>query len=527
MRRITSLLAVKYRSSRLRNDFMASRVFPVIVLGIIASSGVYFLTQGRAAAVCNVSDKLVNSCRPWLGAAANKYPQAVAGTREQAEYHEQRIGRKLDIVHTYHSVGSNTLSADEKYFATRTGTYLFANWKPAARWAAAGGGNAATNATIDQMADSVRSLGPSKIFMTIHHEAENDVSGGASGCAPTTYKGAAGTTAEYRAMWQNVERRFAAKGVTNVVWVLDLMNYAPYNCMIDDMYPGNGFVDWIMFNAYGGPNATNYSGHVKNMYDLLTTTNDAAHNYLSKPWGIVEWNTRNSSEAEGVAYYNKIKSSLDTNEFPRLKAYMIFDSIGPDGNENRVAYTAGGIFSQRKQDAYTAFARDPRFTDAFYNTTAPQPPSPGPVPDTIKPAATVSVSPAAADLGASVTAAATASDNVGVTKVEFYADGVLKGTDTTAPYSATWSTVSAGTKPITAVAFDAAGNSATSVPASLTVTATPAPIPGDANNDRKVNGVDYSIVLVHFGQPFPAADFNKDGTVTVADLAILLAHWTW
>ncbi len=45
-------------------------------------------------------------------------------------YHEQRIGRQADIVHTYHSVGSNTLSADDKFFAGRADTYLFTNWKP-------------------------------------------------------------------------------------------------------------------------------------------------------------------------------------------------------------------------------------------------------------------------------------------------------------------------------------------------------------------------------------------------------------
>jgi hypothetical protein len=63
-----------------------------------------------------------------------------------------------------------------------------------------------------------------------------------------------------------------------------------------------------------------------------------------------------------------------------------------------------------------------------------------------------------------ITLSATASDNVGVTKVEFYVDGVLKSTDTTAPYAATLdsTTLTNGSHALTAKAFDAAGNTTTS-----------------------------------------------------------------
>jgi len=54
---------------------------------------------------------------------------------------------------------------------------------------------------------------------------------------------------------------------------------------------------------------------------------------------------------------------------------------------------------------------------------------------------------------------AEASDNVGVTRVEFYLDGVLKSTDTTTPY--TWSWVAdSDLHALDAIAYDAAGNNA-------------------------------------------------------------------
>jgi hypothetical protein len=54
-----------------------------------------------------------------------------------------------------------------------------------------------------------------------------------------------------------------------------------------------------------------------------------------------------------------------------------------------------------------------------------------------------------------VTITATAADSDGyTTKVEFYVDNVLIGTDTISPYSYTWNTVTAGNHTLTARAFD-------------------------------------------------------------------------
>jgi hypothetical protein len=58
-------------------------------------------------------------------------------------------------------------------------------------------------------------------------------------------------------------------------------------------------------------------------------------------------------------------------------------------------------------------------------------------------------------------------------------------------------------------------------------TAVPPAGNGDANGDTRVNAIDLSILISHDGQNFAAADFNKDGTVGAADMAILLSKWTW
>ncbi len=70
-----------------------------------------------------------------------------------------------------------------------------------------------------------------------------------------------------------------------------------------------------------------------------------------------------------------------------------------------------------------------------------------------------------------LTFSATASDNVGVTKVEFYVDNVLKGTRTATPYSFAFdsTTIADGAHSLVAKAYDAAGNVGTSTTVSFTV----------------------------------------------------------
>jgi hypothetical protein len=94
--------------------------------------------------------------------------------------------------------------------------------------------------------------------------------------------------------------------------------------------------------------------------------------------------------------------------------------------------------------------------------------------DTTPPSTSITSPAGGASLSGSVTISANASDNVGVSRVEFYAGSTLLGSDTTAPYSFSWNTasVSNGGYALTAKAFDASGNSATSAAVSVTVSNT-------------------------------------------------------
>ncbi|MCE9672139.1 Ig-like domain-containing protein [Myxococcus stipitatus] len=93
------------------------------------------------------------------------------------------------------------------------------------------------------------------------------------------------------------------------------------------------------------------------------------------------------------------------------------------------------------------------------------------VPDTTPPVTALTSPAAGGTLYATVVVTANASDDKGVTRVEFYADDTLVGTDTDAPYLVLWNTggVPVGSHTLTARAFDAAGNAGTSEAVTVTV----------------------------------------------------------
>jgi thermitase len=94
-----------------------------------------------------------------------------------------------------------------------------------------------------------------------------------------------------------------------------------------------------------------------------------------------------------------------------------------------------------------------------------------PAPDATPPVVAITAPAAAATVTGTVGVRVTATDNVGVTKVEFKVAGVVVDTTSILPYIFSWDTTSSanGAVALTAKAYDAAGNSATSASVSVTV----------------------------------------------------------
>ena len=361
--------------------FTIAAVVSVVAAGL-GAFGAYLLTGPQRAAApppsqaaslpprpvnCTPNAILVNPCRPWFGAAANGNPGAPDSKVAQFDYLEQLTGQHLDIFRDYHSppgsnrLGDLPLNGNEKKLASRPGTYIDVNWKPAATFAQADGGNAVVNRHIDHVAASIKSIAPHKVFMTIWWEPQNDVtSDPGSGCYLNP-GATGGTPAQYIAMWRNVESRFRAAGVTNVIWAMDYQ--APptgmYDCLVPRLWPGNNLVDWVIYDTYSRNGHATWDNTVGRFYHVLASDSSPSVNFDSKPWGLGEFGTcSNPNTAAANDFYLQAKSALEANTYPKLKMYLAYaDTGGPKAGPGCLSnYNNYGQPDTAKQANFNQFA---------------------------------------------------------------------------------------------------------------------------------------------------------------------------
>jgi endonuclease I len=163
------------------------------------------------------------------------------------------------------------------------------------------------------------------------------------------------------------------------------------------------------------------------------------------------------------------------------------------------------------------------FLELHYDSAAPA--------DTTAPAASITSPASGATVSGTVAVTATATDAVGVTKVEFLLDGALQATDTTSPYSWSWATTAAanGSHSLVAKAYDAAGNVGTSASVTVAVSNdTTAPV---ASITFPANGATVSGTVAVAASATDAfgvtkVEFFLDGALQATDTASPYS-WSW
>jgi M6 family metalloprotease-like protein len=139
--------------------------------------------------------------------------------------------------------------------------------------------------------------------------------------------------------------------------------------------------------------------------------------------------------------------------------------------------------------------------------------------DTIVPTTAITAPAAGATVSATTTVTASASDNVGVTKVEFYVDGVLASTDTASPYSFSWNTTTSlnGSHTLSSKAYDAAGNIGTSANVTVTVNNSTGDVTGPVISgvtSRKLSGSSFEVRWTTNEASDSAVSFDSQATWT-------------
>ncbi len=145
----------------------------------------------------------------------------------------------------------------------------------------------------------------------------------------------------------------------------------------------------------------------------------------------------------------------------------------PAGYDNPSGESASAIYLTPAQLAAHDQALQANASPAS-GVSDPPPPS-----DTTPPVTSITTPSSGSTIAGTTTLSATATDNVAVSRVEFYQGTSLLGSDASSPYSYAWNTtaVANGTYSLTARAYDAANNVATSSAVTVTVNNATAPPP--------------------------------------------------
>ncbi len=130
-------------------------------------------------------------------------------------------------------------------------------------------------------------------------------------------------------------------------------------------------------------------------------------------------------------------------------------------------------------------------------------------PDSQPPTTSITAPANGASVAGTVNVTASATDNIGVAKVEFYLDGVLQSTDTTSPYAWSWNSTTATntSHSLASKAYDAASNSAMSTAVAVTVNNPPAPTGTDISGWKLVQSGSAKTYTIPAGTVIPAGGY--------------------
>lgn len=181
-------------------------------------------------------------------------------------------------------------------------------------------------------------------------------------------------------------------------------------------------------------------------------------------------------------------------------------------------FSSGGMLRSRTNDPSRTTVQFAKVTPASYDIDVIVKGSNGHYPvvasDTTPPVVSVTAPANGATVSGTVPVTVTATDNIGVTRVEFVRDGTLFATDTTSPYSTSLNTttVANGSHTLGARAFDAAGNIGTAT--NITVTVNNVAPPPPQCSDLIDNDADGKIDLADPGCSSASDDDETDPIVT-------------
>ncbi len=186
-----------------------------------------------------------------------------------------------------------------------------------------------SDAIIDKLANQIKDS-QIPILLTFHHEPDEEA------CLNSEPDcGLGQVSQDYVNMWRHIHGRFEAIGVNNVSWNFIVMGWqwgphgnAERRQIIEDMFPGNQYVDWISSDLYNvAGNCSLTASQVSNRWSQLQTQGQGWYEWASqfnKPLGIMELGTFHDANQPGRKA-QWFRNAIDPIQDWDIKAVAYFD----------------------------------------------------------------------------------------------------------------------------------------------------------------------------------------------------------
>jgi len=132
--------------------------------------------------------------------------------------------------------------------------------------------------------------------------------------------------------WRRIRQLFQNAGATNVAFLWNPGHYDADGNNDDPhgFYPGNDTVDWIGVDTYQRTTAATFAQNLNPFYSDFSQPQYAGKPLFVGENGSQNW-IQNNQELQ-KSYLEGLLTDLKTNQFPQLKGYCYFDSVGNKGS---------------------------------------------------------------------------------------------------------------------------------------------------------------------------------------------------
>ena len=231
-------------------------------------------------------------------------------------------------------------------------SYATRSWKDVA--------NGKDDAIIDKLADQIKASGI-PILLNFDHEPDEEA---CLNSQPNCGKGQ--TSQDFVNMWRHIHDRFEAKGVNNVSWNWIVMGWqwgrhgnAERRQIIEDMFPGTEYVDWMSADPYNDAGSCSFTPQeIHDRWSSFEVRAEGWYNWASqfgKPLALAEWGTFDDVLQDGrkAQWFRDARNTIKS--WDKIKAVAYFDRFH-EGCDWRI--TTGG---DQELAGYREFVNDPYF----------------------------------------------------------------------------------------------------------------------------------------------------------------------